>query len=719
MAVKSSQNRKTRYQWYNWISRIPAAWLLVLPLLLLIPTLGAFPYPALDAAYSDISISHYPNAIYLRQAITEFGTIPLWSPTIMSGYPFAANPLSGLWYPPGWLALILPLPLGFNLLIGLHLVLGGSGLYLLMRSEGLGKVAALLAVLSFGLLPKLFAHYGAGHLSLLYAVPWTPWLLLSQRRLTGETSRFKIPPGLVLGLIFLADVRWGAFAMLTWWAYSIVHNELDWWDLIKTLVLQTVLALLLAAPQFVPLLELSALSTRAELSASDVLALSLPVLNLFGLIFPNLGTIHEWVLYSGGIVLLLALGGLLLSQARRNKYFWGLLCLVTILVALGSQIPGAGWLAEMPLVSLLRVPSRALFLTGLGITSLAGYGLEAISQKSLSNQVRTYGLTLFGISVFALLLLAGIGFASGEITPGILWGAVGLFAGAAWIGLGLKSKLPAVVWIPGVFLIAMIDIMVFDLNSFVGNDAGQVLSERQAAAQYIAEQDGDSRTYSPSYSLPQQTAVHSGLWMADGVDPLQVAEYALFMDQASGVPRDGYSVTMPPFANGEPKTDNAAFLPDADRLGLLNVGYVVSDFDLQVEGLIFDRQIDNAFIYRNEMKRYPAWIQYSDTAAMADIQPAQIINRTPNRVEVSAAGPGILVLSEIFYPGWSVKVNGVEEDLLVQDEVLMGVKLGPGTQQIEFEFRPSSIYIGLLLFGVGLAMLAWYIWGQAKQVNRG
>ncbi|MBK5108869.1 MAG: hypothetical protein JJE12_12100, partial [Anaerolineales bacterium] len=425
------------------------------------------------------------------------------------------------------------------------------------------------------------------------------------------------------------------------------------------------------------------------------------------------------VLYSGGMVLLLAMGGLLLSQARRSKYFWGFLCLATMLVALGSQIPGAAWLAELPLVSLLRVPSRALFLTGLGIASLAGYGLEVFLQKSPSNRVRTYGLTLFGISVFALLLLAGFGFISGEIAPGMLWGTVGLIASAAWIGLGLKSKLPAAVWIAGVFLIAMIDIMVFDLNSFVGKDAELVLSERQEAAQYIAEQGGDNRTYSPSYSLPQQTAVHFGLRMADGVDPLQVAEYAIFMDRASGVPRDGYSVTIPPFASGQPRTDNAAYSPDADRLGLLNVGYVVSDFDLQVEGLIFDRQLDGAFIYRNELKRYPAWIQYSDTAAMTEIQPAQITRRTPNRVEVSAAGPGILVLSEIFYPGWSVKVNGIKDDLLVQDEVLMGVKLGPGTQQIEFEFRPSSIYIGLLLFGVGLATVTWYIWGQAKQVKRG
>ncbi len=150
---ESSGNRSAWQQVYAWISKIPAAWMLVLPLLVLIPTIGSFPYPTADSAFSDITISHYPNAIYLREAIVESGDIPLWSPTIMSGYPFAANPLSGLWYPAGWLALILPLPLGFNVLIGLHLVLGALGLFLLMRAEGLGKSAALLAGLSFGLLP--------------------------------------------------------------------------------------------------------------------------------------------------------------------------------------------------------------------------------------------------------------------------------------------------------------------------------------------------------------------------------------------------------------------------------------------------------------------------------------------------------------------------------------------------------------------------------------
>ena len=88
----------------------------LLPLFLLLPALADFPYPSTQALFSDLTISHYPNAEYLRQSLLSGGSLPLWSPGILSGYPFAANPLSGIWYPPGWLALVLPLPHAFNLL---------------------------------------------------------------------------------------------------------------------------------------------------------------------------------------------------------------------------------------------------------------------------------------------------------------------------------------------------------------------------------------------------------------------------------------------------------------------------------------------------------------------------------------------------------------------------------------------------------------------------
>jgi hypothetical protein len=637
----------------------------------------------------------------------------------MSGYPFAANPLSGLWYPPGWLALILPLPLGFNLLIGLHFIWGGIGLYCLMRAEGLGKAAALLAGLSFGLLPKLFAHYGAGHLTLMYAVPWTPWLLLSQRTYSKSSRWFKIPPGLVLALIFLADVRWGAFATITWWAYSAVHTQQNWWHLIKKVFLQSVLALLLAAPQLLPLIEFSTFSSRTELAAADVLAHSLPVLNMLGLILPISGTDHEWVLYAGGIVSLLALGGLLISTARRSKYFWGILSLITVLIALGSQVPGSDLITRVPLISLLRVPSRALFLTGLGIASLAGYGLDAILKKTNLKRVKIFELALFGLSIFAFFLLVGYGYLSGEISSGMLWGTIGLIVSATWIGIGIKTKLPTNVWIGCVLLIALVDLGTVDLFSFTGKNPSLVTAEGEEVAQYIAAKGGDFRTYSPSYSLPQQTAALYGIRMTDGVDPLQIADYVQFMDGASGVPRDGYSVTIPYFANGDPKNDNAGYVPDAEKLGLLNVGYLVADFELQAKDIELVKQIGDTLIYRNERGRSPAWILPGSNSNGSDITPAKILHSSPNRIQLSASGPGTLVISEILYPGWMVKVDGDVGELFVHDEILMSVELKPGMHEIELQFRPMSVYMGLILFMVGLVLLVWTIRNVPGQKNGG
>src|SRR5450759_2524950 len=94
-------------------------WLL-LPFIIFLPGINDF-FFAPGSHFSDLLISHYPNAVFLHQTLQNGNGIPLWSGTILSGYPFAADPLSGLWYPPLWLAAWRPSPLIFNLLIIFHL----------------------------------------------------------------------------------------------------------------------------------------------------------------------------------------------------------------------------------------------------------------------------------------------------------------------------------------------------------------------------------------------------------------------------------------------------------------------------------------------------------------------------------------------------------------------------------------------------------------------
>ena len=711
--------------WADWL----ALWPLLLPLLLLVPGIAGFPYPSPQAQYSDLAISHYPNALFLRQALLKWHSLPLWSPTILSGYPFAANPLSGLWYPPGWLALALPLPLGFNLLAALHLLWGGAGLFALLRAEGLPRSPAVLGALAFASMPKLFAHYGAGHLTLLYAVPWTPWLLLAGRRAMDRLAAAResisphgrlatlFQPGLVLALIFLADPRWAAYAGLLWLAYALAFRPpgVSVRRLVPHLALQGLLAGLLAAPLALPLLEYTRLTTRSHLAVKDVFAYALPPINLIGLLFPALNDgFHEWVLYPGAALLALALLVLVWRSTRRRAAFWLSVAGVALLVSLGPLVPGLSLLGRLPGFDLLRVPSRALFLSGLAFAALGAQSVSHLLEDPSPQERRAGNLALLLLFALAAGLAGGVFLLAGSLAPSFAWGAGATALAALWIGLRLNRRLPTSWWIAGLVCLCLLDWLGVDHSLFVYRPAQDVLMEGQAAAGFLAGQPGLFRVYSPSYSLPQQTAAFYGLQLADGVDPLQLQAYADFMVKATGVPDSGYSVTLPPYAGG-PKEANAAYLPDPGLLGLLNVRYVAAEYDLPVSGLKLVSRFGSTRLYENTQALPRLWLQPVSAKPGQEALPIAGLDWSPDRigaqVDVPENGASYrLVLSEINAPGWWVSVDGRPAKLQTYAGLLRSVDLGPGRHQVVFTDRPLSVYAGLALGLLGLVLLFWRAW---------
>jgi hypothetical protein len=690
--------------------------LLLLPPLLLLPALAGFPYASAQAAYSDLAISHYPNAVYLLRALAAWGTLPLWSPAILSGAPFAANPLSGLWYPPGWLALLLPLPLGFNLLVMAHLLWGGLGMYRLLRAGGLAHPAALLGGLAFEALPKLFAHYGAGHLSLVYAVAWTPWLFVCQvARFPFHDRRFTIsfPPGAILAVIFLADPRWVFYAGALWWGYASAHSQKgQFLETFAGLLGQSALAALLAAPLALPLLEYTRLSTRAHLTAGEALAFSLPASRLLGLVFPDLGGNHEWTAYPGGLVLALAATAVLSPGSRPGWKFWAWAALAALLFSLGEQIPGLAWLAKLPGLDLLRVPPRALFISGLALAALAAHGCERVLAGGTGACLARPGLV--ALAGFGAALTAGFWALTGSLTLRFAWGALALLAGGLWVQAALRrteqaalrwaGRPASLVWVAGAFVLLLADLGGVGARSFTARPVDQVLAEGQAAARFLATRPGLFRVYSPSYSLPQHTAARYGLELADGVDPLQLEAYADYMEEASGVKRRGYSVTLPPFASGSPGADNRRARPDTALLGRLNVKYLVAEYELPVEGLALVARFGETRVYENRLAMPRAWVSPQAPAhgPAGPTRPATIVAWAPNRVVVEAEGPGVLALAELAYPGWRVEVDGQAGEMRILEGLLRGVNIGPGRHRAVFLFRPRSLYAGLILFACGL-----------------
>lgn len=680
--------------------------ILLLPLIPWLVQSGSFYYSA-NSDYSDLAVSHLPNAIYLVESLKSSGEFPLWSNLILGGAPFAADPLAGVWYVPGWAAFFLPQPFGFNVTLLLHILWGGVGMVWLLRRLGLRTEAAVLGGLAFELMPKLWAHATAGHISLVYAVSWTPWLMLAelyrQERIKPVAA---ILPGLVLGLIFLADPRWAAYAGIAWLIFSLWQTvSASTTDLVKRFAkwlagvgIQSLVALGACAVLLLPLMEFTRRSTRAALSPADILNFSLPPSRLLGLLFPTFGNYAEWVVYAGAAVLLLAAVVLGRKAVRRRVAFWLVLALLGLIISLGTIWPGADAIARLPLFNLLRVPGRAWFLTGMALAVLAAYALDDLLEADETYPNKITNLILAGVTALAVLSTIGMAILGGEVRIEVIWGAAAFTTGFILL-LIIQIKTAARPWLAA----AVVALVVADLGgvNLLGvhfRSNCDVNGEGANAALYLANQSGDFRVYSPSYSIPQQTAAQLGLELVDGVNPLQLKSTAEFVEKASGVQAQGYSVTIPSFATGDPRIDNQKAVMDTGMLGLLNVKYIAAEYEVKQARLSEVLKAGTTHIYENLDFKPRIWVQPVGAQPGLGIQSTgKITYQSSNRLIAQVAGPGLVVVSMVDYPGWQLKVDGIPAEKLRIANLLIGTEVNAGQHEVELSFISPLLTLGQII----------------------
>ena len=78
-----------------------------------------------------------------------------------------------------------------------------------------------------------------------------------------------------------------------------------------------------------------------------------------------------------------------------------------------------------------------------------------------------------------------------------------------------------------------------------------------------------------------------------------------------------------------------------------------------------------------------------------------------DHVEINAqlSEPGILVLTDAFYPGWTARVDGKEQKILRANHLFRGVELPAGNHNVEFIYEPHSFKIGLVITAFTIALL--------------
>ncbi len=683
-------------------------------------------YPTFSP-FSDIMVIHWPKVRLMAQTWQTGAGLPLWTPLILSGMPLAANQLAMLFYPPAWLFLVFPPEPVFNFLSIFHLLWGGAGLYLLLhKAHRLPPTPALLGSLVFTLNGKWLAHIAGGHVSMAGAIAWLPWAVLGlmmtlrrpQKFISGWSllTAFALTMQIFTHTLLVIYTVYLLMAIFLWHLLTTPAAERRFATMAKSVTnlgITFLLAVMLGAVQLFPLAELAQFSNRSLTPEQSALySLSLPQL-LLGLTLPTAEGGHELVIYLGLTPLLLAPFGL--SRKNRWGWFYSGLVVLTVLFALGPATPVHQFFYSFaPGFRWVRTPARIFLLTGLAAAMLTSFGVDRLTRRTWSNRAEAWLTRLTAATgMLALLLGLGLMFALGQFNRAVIALTILLPTVALLLGLSIKQILPPKITLPLLGLLLFVDLAWFDASMLRFVPRSAALSPGSEAATYLAQQPGFFRVYSPSYSLPMQTAAAAGLHLTDGVEPVHLAAYDQFMAQAGGYGDAGFSVTIPNFGDNPMATALQHTEPNLSLLGLLNVKYLAAAFPMDWPGLALKTQIDGVYIYQNQLVLPRAWVSHTDQSTPPDGNsllsgkrgPVSIKHYGPNLITLSTeiSAPGWLVLSEIWYPGWQVEVNGQPQPLEKIIDLLRGIYLPrAGQYDITLAYRPLSIRWGGLISALTL-----------------
>jgi hypothetical protein len=135
-----------------------------------------------------------------------------------------------------------------------------------------------------------------------------------------------------------------------------------------------------------------------------------------------------------------------------------------------------------------------------------------------------------------------------------------------------------------------------------------------------------------------------------------------------------------------------------------------------------------AVVFKDLGAKPRAWIDYDERATQKDLaalmpsaptvapssagqSPEQVAITTPEvndgvQIQVEQTRPGVLVLTDTYYPGWKARVNGKPAPVLPMYGVFRGVQLSEGKHTVEFYYAPESVQLGLVISILAAAIVA-------------
>ena len=702
--------------------------------------------PALDAnSASDLQLYSYGM---WHRAPPRADSLWLWNPYQLAGHPFLATLLNGVLYPPAWLARLLPTPAALEASNLLHMAAAGIFTFWYARTIALGTAAALLAAISF-----MFSGFIGGEAAwftpAVGSAIWLPLGMLAIEKLFAtQRMLWSVPLAIAVGMPILSGwVQSWVYSLYLLGGYTalrlgLVLRERGQARQASRLALLAALGALagvaLAAAQLLPSLELMSLGPRRpdSLSVSRILALGpvTPAELLRQLTDGSPG--YGRFAYVGLAALVLAPLACFVRIERFRALFLAAVALFSLGVVAASSSDWFEFYLYLPGGGLFRKPQRILYLFAFSMAVLSGIGFDSLRRESrLSDRARLSLLAGAAGLVVIVAQLAGTLQLRSALCLLLMVAAAGAIRCFGARGRALASI---------VLLSAVLGDLVGALRNPYMHPFHQTtgIDRAEAVFEYLRKHQGHYRSYlhDESYfrfSLMPKQGTLRGVYAVGDYEPLSTQRHKEFFAALEGDPERGagrYTFTGRLVA--DPAKDS--FL----MLDLLSVRYIVghrgTDFESKLRerggwrrvmlsrkgGFVLyerNRPLPRAYfagrgvaaasseeaIERVSSTEFDPWrevviegevppLPMRGKALAGRIVSARLLSYEGERVVVGveARGPGYLVLTDSYYPGWQATVDGEAVEIERANGLFRAVRVSGGKHRVVFEYRPASFRVG-------------------------
>jgi hypothetical protein len=699
--------------------------------------------PSNELNYDSAYVFH-PDLIAARRAVRSWD-LPDWSEDIAAGRPMLAAQQSAPLFPTNYPAYVLPFWDSLEWTALLTVLLAAVGMFLFCRAWALERAPALLGAAAFAFSTYFVVWLAHPHTNVYLLMPWL--FLAIRATMRHGTPLAAAGLGVVGGLALLAghppSLLVVAMLAVPYAAFELATSPRKR-AAAGFAAAGIALGIAIGAVMLLPLLE--ALGHTIDNSERGGQALPRAVANAFA--FPELwgrpdkfetvggqSNFQERTGYFGVLPLLFALAGFCARPTRVQVFFAGA-GLVAAAVVFSQAIAGA--VGHLPAFSSTNT-WRCLILIVFCGAMLAAFGLQRLIEADRRERVR------MAVLVGAVVLLVGgqwlarhtearhvLGDAlrqlpvMGEelVSPvAVQFGAV-----LRWLLLGALTVLAIALaalrprFVRGTAG-AAVALALFDLVS-IGRGYHPAVQESlvdpplPASVRFLQRAEGG--TYLPNLSqrfqtrdareheLPAVERTHR-LWRALGgagegstdqvkiypVEPgtdLLADTFSvrfLYSETLAGSPRPGYA----PVAGQSRIVENLDALPRA---------WVAHSWRV-ADGLDSALRLVAASSSR-QLRASPAIEGVPAPSGDAPPEPATIERESGDEVVLSASssGPGYLVLTDSFYPGWKAWVDGREEKIVPANGAFRAIPLAAGRHEVRFSYESAAVRLGWIASLIGL-----------------